>query len=62
MACMIGTLLNEALHETVHRVGVPEEAAKAMLFGHIQIALNNALRGSNPFSGRPFGGRNENSR
>ncbi|HEV7168390.1 MAG TPA: phosphogluconate dehydrogenase C-terminal domain-containing protein [Micrococcaceae bacterium] len=50
VACMIGTLLNEALYETVHRVGVPEEAAKAMLFGHVQIALTNALRGSNPFS------------
>lgn len=49
-ACMIGTLLNEALHETVHTVGVPEAAAKAMLFGHVQIALTNALRGSNPFS------------
>jgi len=50
VACMIGTLLNEALHETVHTAGVPEEAAKAMLFGHVQIALTNALRGSNPFS------------
>lgn len=56
---MIGTLLNEALHETVHRMGVPEEA---MLFGHVQIALTNALRGSNPFSGRPFRGGNEDSR
>lgn len=50
VACMIGTLLAEALHETVHTVGVPEEAAKAILFGHVQIALTNALRGSNPFS------------
>lgn len=50
VACMIGTLLNEALYETVHTVGVPEAAAKAMLFGHVQIALTNALRGSNPFS------------
>jgi predicted dinucleotide-binding enzyme len=50
IACMIGTLLNEALHETIHTVGVPEAAAKAMLFGHVQIALTNALRGSNPFS------------
>ncbi|NKX49677.1 oxidoreductase, partial [Arthrobacter deserti] len=50
VACMIGALLNEALHETVHTAGVPEEAAKAMLFGHVQIALTNALRGSNPFS------------
>lgn len=50
VACMIGTLLNEALHETVHTAGVPEEAAKAMLFGHVQITLTNALRGSNPIS------------
>ncbi|WP_364306162.1 phosphogluconate dehydrogenase C-terminal domain-containing protein [Paenarthrobacter nitroguajacolicus] len=50
VACMIGTLLNEALHETLHTAGVPEEAARAMLFGHVQIALTNALRGSNPFS------------
>lgn len=50
VACMVGTLLNEALHETVHTAGVPEAAAKAMLFGHIQVALTNALRGSNPFS------------
>lgn len=50
VACMIGTLLKEALHETVHTAGVPEEAAKAMLFGHVQIALTQALRGSNPFS------------
>lgn len=50
VACMIGSLLKDALHETVHTVGVPEEAAKAMLFGHVQIALTNTLRGSNPFS------------
>jgi ketol-acid reductoisomerase len=50
VACMVGTLLKDALYETVHTVGVPEEAAKAILFGHIQIALTNTLRGSNPFS------------
>jgi len=50
VACMIGGLLKEALHETVHTVGVPEPAAKAMLFGHVQVALANTLRGSNPFS------------
>ncbi|GAB3471485.1 phosphogluconate dehydrogenase C-terminal domain-containing protein [Kineococcus endophyticus] len=50
VACMIGSLLKDALHETVHTVGVPEEAARAMLFGHVQIALTNTLRGSNPFS------------
>ncbi|MEU8021884.1 phosphogluconate dehydrogenase C-terminal domain-containing protein [Micromonospora haikouensis] len=50
VACMISGLLRDALHETVHTVGVPEPAAKAMLFGHIQVALSNSLRGSNPFS------------
>jgi D-apionate oxidoisomerase len=50
VACMVGTLLKEALYETVHTAGVPEAAASAILFGHIQIALTNALRGSNPFS------------
>ena len=50
LACMVGGLLKEALHETVHTVGVPEAAAKAMLFGHVQVALANTLRGSNPFS------------
>jgi D-apionate oxidoisomerase len=50
VACMIGALLKEALEETVHTVGVPEPAARAMLLGHIQVALANTLRGSNPFS------------
>jgi hypothetical protein len=50
IACMIGALLTEALHETVNTVGVPEPAARAMLFGHTQVALANSLRGSNPFS------------
>jgi D-apionate oxidoisomerase len=50
VACMIGALLNEALQETVHTVGVPEEAAKAMLYGHVQVALANGLRGDHPFS------------
>lgn len=50
VACMIGDLLNEALRETVDKVGVPEPAARAMLFGHTQVALANGLRGDNPFS------------
>lgn len=50
VACMISALLSEALHEAVNRAGVPEPAAKAMLYGHIQVALTNSLRGSNPFS------------
>jgi D-apionate oxidoisomerase len=50
VACMVGDLLNDALQEAVHTVGVPEPAARAMLFGHIQVALANGLRGYNPFS------------
>ncbi|MGI8459346.1 MAG: phosphogluconate dehydrogenase C-terminal domain-containing protein [Propionibacteriaceae bacterium] len=50
VACMVGSLLNEALHETIHTVGVPEPAARAMLMGHVQVALANGLRGDNPFS------------
>ena len=50
VACMVGDLLKEALHETVHTVGVPEAAARAMLLGHVQVALANTLKGDNPFS------------
>jgi hypothetical protein len=50
VACMVGDLLREALHETVHTVGVPEAAARAMLYGHVQVALSNTLKGANPFS------------
>ena len=50
VACMIGALLNEALHETIETMGVPEAAARAMLYGHTQVALANGLRGDNPFS------------
>ena len=50
VACMIGDLLNDALQETIHTVGVPEPAARAMLMGHVQVALANGLRGDNPFS------------
>ena len=50
IACMIGALLKEALEETVNTVGVPRPAAEAILHGHVQIALTNSLRGSNPFS------------
>ncbi|WP_217428505.1 phosphogluconate dehydrogenase C-terminal domain-containing protein [Microlunatus speluncae] len=48
IACMIGRLLNEALDEAVHTMGVPEPAARAMLLGHTQVALANGLRGDNP--------------
>ncbi len=50
IACMIGGLLKEALEETVNTVGVPRPAAEALFYGHIQVALANALRGDNPFS------------
>jgi len=50
VACMVGDLLREALQETVNTVGVPERAARAMLLGHIQVALANTLKGDNPFS------------
>ncbi|MTH46871.1 phosphogluconate dehydrogenase C-terminal domain-containing protein [Intestinirhabdus alba] len=50
VACMLGVFMKEALDETVKRSGVPEEAAKAMLYGHIQIALAVAFRATNPFS------------
>ena len=50
VACMIGDLLNEALQEAVHTMGVPETAARSILYGHTQVALANGLRGDNPFS------------
>jgi D-apionate oxidoisomerase len=50
IACMVGDLLNDALQETIHTAGVPESAARAMLMGHVQVALANGLRGDNPFS------------
>ncbi|MGF3056434.1 phosphogluconate dehydrogenase C-terminal domain-containing protein [Microbacterium sp. YY-01] len=50
VACMIGALLNEALEETVNTMGVPEAAARSILYGHVQVALANGLRGDNPFS------------
>ncbi|MGK9221147.1 MULTISPECIES: phosphogluconate dehydrogenase C-terminal domain-containing protein [unclassified Microbacterium] len=50
VACMIGDLLNEALQEAVHTMGVPEAAARSILYGHTQVALANGLRGDNPFS------------
>lgn len=50
VACMIGSLLNEALDEAVNTMGVPEAAARSILYGHTQVALANGLRGDNPFS------------
>ncbi|CAH0140092.1 phosphogluconate dehydrogenase C-terminal domain-containing protein [Microbacterium sp. Bi128] len=50
VACMIGALLNEALDEAITTMGVPEAAARSILYGHTQVALANGLRGDNPFS------------
>jgi D-apionate oxidoisomerase len=50
VACIVGDLLNDALQENIHTAGVPEPAARAMLLGHVQVALANGLRGDNPFS------------
>ncbi|WP_110590051.1 phosphogluconate dehydrogenase C-terminal domain-containing protein [Microbacterium suaedae] len=50
VACMIGELLNEALQEAIHTMGVPEAAARSIMYGHTQVALANGLRGDNPFS------------
>jgi D-apionate oxidoisomerase len=47
---LVGDLLKEARHETVHTIGVPEAAARSMLLGHTQVALANSLQGDNPFS------------
>lgn len=50
VACMLGDLLKEALDETVRYTGISEAAAKAMMHGHVQVALANSLRGDNPYS------------
>ena len=50
VACMVGELLNEALDEAIHTMGVPEAAARSIMYGHTQVALANGLRGDNPFS------------
>jgi hypothetical protein len=50
IACMIGGFLKEALDEAVNTMGVPEAAARSILYGHTQVALANGLRGDNPFS------------
>jgi hypothetical protein len=50
VACMIGELLNEALYEAINTMGVPEAAARSIMYGHTQVALANGLRGDNPFS------------
>lgn len=49
IVCMLADFLDETLKETT-KEGVPENAARAMMYGHINIALNNSLLGANPFS------------
>ncbi|WAC66894.1 NAD(P)-binding domain-containing protein [Agrococcus sp. SL85] len=49
-ACMIGQFLKDSMDHAVQEVGIPEDAVRAIFYGHIGIALTNALRGSNPFS------------
>lgn len=48
--CMIGQFLKDSMDYAVKEIGIPEDAVKAIFYGHIYIALTNALRGSNPFS------------
>jgi D-apionate oxidoisomerase len=50
ITCMISGLLKDVLSEAVNTAGIPEVAVKAMMFGHVQIALANSLLGSNAFS------------
>jgi hypothetical protein len=38
------------MDHAINEVGIPEPAVKAIFYGHVYIALTNALRGSNPFS------------
>jgi hypothetical protein len=48
--CMIGQFLKDSMDHAVNEIGIPEDAVKAIFYGHIFISLTNALRGSNPFS------------
>lgn len=50
IGCMIGQFLKDVLDYTVEVTDMKYESVEAMFFGHIFIALTNALRGSNPFS------------
>jgi hypothetical protein len=49
VAATCACIMKEALDEVV-KMGVPEEAARAFMLGHIQIPLNIAFNSSNPFS------------
>ncbi|UEJ81509.1 oxidoreductase [Brachybacterium halotolerans subsp. kimchii] len=48
--CMIGQFLKDSMDYAITEQGIPEDAVKAIFYGHIFISLTNALRGSNPFS------------
>ncbi|WOQ16663.1 phosphogluconate dehydrogenase C-terminal domain-containing protein [Raineyella sp. W15-4] len=50
IGCMIGQFLKDAMDTTVEKTDMDEDTVKAMFYGHVYIALTNALRGSNPFS------------
>jgi D-apionate oxidoisomerase len=50
ITCMISGLLKDVLEAAVKSAGIPEEAVKAMMFGHVQVALANSLLGANAFS------------
>lgn len=50
VGCMIGQFLKDVMDATVKHTDMDLETVQAMFFGHIYIALTNALRGSNPFS------------
>lgn len=50
IGCMIGQFLKDAMDATVRHTDMDEATVKAMFYGHVYIALTNALRGSNPFS------------
>ncbi|MGO1925687.1 MAG: phosphogluconate dehydrogenase C-terminal domain-containing protein, partial [Brachybacterium tyrofermentans] len=42
--CMIGQFLKDSMDHAIHEVGIPEDAVKALFYGHIFISLTNALR------------------
>lgn len=50
IGCMIGQFLKDVMDYTVEVTDMKQESVEAMFFGHVYIALTNALRGSNPFS------------
>lgn len=49
VVALCATIMKEAIDEAI-RQGVPEQAARSFLLGHIQIPLAIVLKSSNPFS------------